>query len=86
MSGRDQRVRGGSSGSGDRERNTPDDKGLQDALAAQAKGAVDVVLALATVRNVSWQDALPEFARAFDRASADLLDRLDRRSGQRRGP
>jgi hypothetical protein len=83
MAQRDQRVRSG--GSGSAERNPPSDEALQNALAGQAKGVVDVVLAIATARGVSWQDALPEFARAFDRASGDLLDRIAARSGSRRG-
>lgn len=66
------------------ERNGPDDSILQEALAAHAKGAVDVILALATQRNVKWDDALYAYPAAFERAAHDTLDRITRsREGRR---
>lgn len=64
-------------------RNRGDDPQFQDALRAHAQGAVDVILAIATQRNVSWQDALDEYPAIFDAAKTKLLDRINQRRGQR---
>jgi len=61
------------------------DEQLSDALAAKARGVVDVVITLAIVRNEKWADALGAFVPAYERAMQDKLAQLEQRRAKRTG-
>ena len=60
------------------------DQLLIGALRQAARGQVDVVVNLATVRGVEWKDALDTYPAYFEEAAADLLERVAKRREQPR--
>ena len=59
------------------------DEALSDALAAKARGVVDVVITLAVVRQTKWQEALDAFGAAYERAVRDKIEQLEQRRAKR---
>jgi hypothetical protein len=53
-----------------------DDQQLIDTLAARAKGEVDFVLTVATVRQVPWETALAAYPEVFRREADAVLERV----------
>ncbi len=61
------------------ERNGPDDRLLQQALASHARGSFDVIRSIASERNVGWQDAASVYLEIFQSEAQATLERMANR-------
>jgi len=62
----------------------PDDR-LLEALQARARSEADSVVALATIRQTGWGDALRLYAACFTDAAKQLLARAELARARREG-
>ena len=68
---------------------TPRVEQLTEALAAHAKGSVDVIVNLASACDVGWDEALRAYPDAYKAAAKAVLERAtaarDRRAAEKGG-
>lgn len=64
-------------------RNDANDQQLRETLAGHARGSIDVIIAIASARNVSWAEAFKLYHDVFEDAAQELMQRIANKRSSR---